>query len=981
MAHELKAKHIQTETLENKADDKLLLRSILSYIEDHSSSFEDEDVVSKRFVEERLSSIGEEKYVGSIASIEGVDDDISEPEEDMLIVTRDTHFVYWYDGDEWQQIGGGAPETPESIKTKYESNENTNAFTDANQSKLAGIATGATKNANTDELSEGSENKYFTEARAVASKLAGYVKAATVSAISSATSILEAIGILEKALDNKVDKEAGKGLISDAEKLIFADKYTKSETDNLISGAIASLIWKDDVAEFADLATEYPDAIEGWTSVVNDENKIYRFDGTDWIPIGDITIPMATASVDGKMSKEDFVKLRDIEAEATKNENTDELDEGSTNKYFTEARAVAAKIAGYVKAETPIPLAETDSILQALGKLEGLLDGKLSLRGDNFIVTRPTADADWNGEHVMSMYNQLTALTPGGQPLSHTNRAILIVMPGRYDEPQYGFEFYTPYIDIIGFGSKHGIVLNGNVGVLGNDNHRLENLTIKGYVELPTHVDSCIYRNLTVDSFSSNGSGIFENIEHSGVGDYLFEALQDANLKNIYTPKSICHGYGSYVSGILENCRSDNELGGMPLSGKLINCTLVGAIDYEGIVTVQEGAEISYSTIINNPPYPVDECYAVNAYSPTNVKIHHCHFEGKTAPVGDNVINLIENGHNTWDSEGEGDGIQDIVAGTNISIDKTDPKNPIISSTGGGGGSGYETPAEVRDALQSLTGENRLNASAVKNLPSGSGLTPEQESKLENTPENTISELSGKVDKESGKGLSSNDYTDDEKSKLEDIEEEAQKNVQSDWNQSNNTADDYIKNKPTLFSGSWNDLSDKPLTYPPAAHNHNIEDVSGLSEALSGKVNTEEGKGLFAELDQNKVDAIDIDGDGTRFLTDDGTYKSELDPRTYIEESASGSVSIDLANKDVIHIEMSGNITSFNVTNPVVGKTYKIYMIQDSVGNRTLTGLDTKFKTENDIPILLSTDKNAVDLLQMDVFSSSDIKIFPVYNI
>lgn len=241
--------------------------------------------------------------------------------------------------------------------------------------------------------------------------------------------------------------------------------------------------------------------------------------------------------------------------------------------------------------------------------------------------------------------------------------------------------------------------------------------------------------------------------------------------------------------------------------------------------------------------------------------------------------------------------------------------------------------------------------------------------------------LEDKVDKEEGKGLSSNDYTYEDKYKLENIEEEAQKNVQSDWNQENSNSDDYIKNKPSLFSGSYDDLDDKPLLFPPAAHTHDISDVSGLLAALSGKVDKETGKGLLADADQLKIDAIDIDGDGTKFLTDDGTYKSELNPRTYIEESASGSVSIDIANKDIVHIEMSGNITSFNVTNPVVGKTYKIYMIQDSIGNRTLTGLDPKFKTENNIPILLSTDQNSVDLLQLDVFSLTDIKIFPVYNI
>lgn len=34
--------------------------------------------------------------------------------------------------------------------------------------------------------------------------------------------------------------------------------------------------------------------------------------------------------------------------------------------------------------------------------------------------------------------------------------------------------------------------------------------------------------------------------------------------------------------------------------------------------------------------------------------------------------------------------------------------------------------------------------------------------------------------------------------------------LQSDWNQSDNTQGDFIKNKPTLFSGSYTDLTDKP---------------------------------------------------------------------------------------------------------------------------------------------------------------------------
>ena len=58
--------------------------------------------------------------------------------------------------------------------------------------------------------------------------------------------------------------------------------------------------------------------------------------------------------------------------------------------------------------------------------------------------------------------------------------------------------------------------------------------------------------------------------------------------------------------------------------------------------------------------------------------------------------------------------------------------------------------------------------------------------------------LDNKVDKVEGKGLSKNDFTDALKEKLDEIEEEAEKNVQSDWNQTDNTKDDFIKNKPTV---------------------------------------------------------------------------------------------------------------------------------------------------------------------------------------
>lgn len=58
--------------------------------------------------------------------------------------------------------------------------------------------------------------------------------------------------------------------------------------------------------------------------------------------------------------------------------------------------------------------------------------------------------------------------------------------------------------------------------------------------------------------------------------------------------------------------------------------------------------------------------------------------------------------------------------------------------------------------------------------------------------------LAGKVDKVEGKGLSTNDFTDADKTKLDGIASGAEVNVQADWNQTDTTADDYIKNKPNI---------------------------------------------------------------------------------------------------------------------------------------------------------------------------------------
>lgn len=63
------------------------------------------------------------------------------------------------------------------------------------------------------------------------------------------------------------------------------------------------LNWHTPVNTFADLATTYPVAEKGYTSMVRDTGKVYRHNGTEWREIQDID-PAAINEVDNRLSKQ-----------------------------------------------------------------------------------------------------------------------------------------------------------------------------------------------------------------------------------------------------------------------------------------------------------------------------------------------------------------------------------------------------------------------------------------------------------------------------------------------------------------------------------------------------------------------------------------------------------------------------------------------------------------------------------------------------
>lgn len=97
--------------------------------------------------------------------------------------------------------------------------------------------------------------------------------------------------------------------------------YSKDEIDELFAEHENNVSWKTAVATYADIATTYPNPQEGWTVCCIDTNIVWRYSGGQWVQISANTIPLASATEDGLMSKAGFTKLAGIATGAEVNQN------------------------------------------------------------------------------------------------------------------------------------------------------------------------------------------------------------------------------------------------------------------------------------------------------------------------------------------------------------------------------------------------------------------------------------------------------------------------------------------------------------------------------------------------------------------------------------------------------------------------------------------------------------------------------------
>jgi hypothetical protein len=110
----------------------------------------------------------------------------------------------WDNNDsKWVYNGPTAGVTAAQVKTLYESNPNTNAYTDAEKTKLGGVAANATANPDTDSLPEGTSNQYFLQSRVRQTPMTGL--AAINSPILGTDTPVTGLGKAQGQIDAKLN--------------------------------------------------------------------------------------------------------------------------------------------------------------------------------------------------------------------------------------------------------------------------------------------------------------------------------------------------------------------------------------------------------------------------------------------------------------------------------------------------------------------------------------------------------------------------------------------------------------------------------------------------------------------------------------------------------------------------------------------------------------------------------------------------------
>jgi hypothetical protein len=221
-------------------------------------------------------------------------------------------------------------------------------------------------------------------------------------------------------------------------------------------------------------------------------------------------------------------------------------------------------------------------------------NGSFSLEGTNYLSVLADGTPLENGQAVMDAYAAAIAMTPNGQPLSATNRVVILLSPGYYnfnESVNNQFLVYQNYIDFESLSGSIDVYFSSievrsnpsiDVRISGIDttknnyySHGAFAVSSQGLSNENIIIKNCVGGDYSFSSYSSGFAGVYENC--------IAKTYSFGSTGNGFLPPMGIYGIAGIASfsnyGTIKNCRASDYSFctiNTPISGSVTN---FGTID------------------------------------------------------------------------------------------------------------------------------------------------------------------------------------------------------------------------------------------------------------------------------------------------------------------------------------------------------------------------------------------------------------------
>jgi hypothetical protein len=392
-----------------------------------------------------------------------------------------------------------------------------------------------------------------------------------------------------------------------AQKADSADVYTKSEVDT--SQAAQDTV----IAQKAD--TTYVDAANAaQDTVIAQKADTTYVDAANAAQDTVIAQKADTTYVDTENAAQDTLIAQKANSADVYTKSEVDTSQAAQDTVIAQ-KANAADV--YTKSEVDASQAAQDTVINQKANttyVDAADAQRFRRQGESYVIVEVTNNPTTNAANLVAAYAVATALTPYGQALSATNRAVVLLPPGRYDLGTGALSMTAEYVDVVGMSTvaRHQHVYgksNGpNTGVVmqtAND-VRLENLWVEctrsGGGLVGNSTDPVAYfpasdrpltevRNCVFTADNTNAWSMRIGITYSGKytdctgGDAAFGGFggtASGAFTNCTGGGGAFGGVGGTASGAFTNCTGGvNAFGGnrgSTLNGRFVGCTMTGGL-------------------------------------------------------------------------------------------------------------------------------------------------------------------------------------------------------------------------------------------------------------------------------------------------------------------------------------------------------------------------------------------------------------------